>query len=229
MPVLDTVVPKPQYAERVKGTNKVEIKNGTRPAEIIEIWIYHCDKEGRYTKEQTNAQGEPLAQKIQIKVRFDARPDIVLAKSMYLSLGPKSQFGKLLQSLTGLEPGSPAMRAFNTDDLKGMKVLVTTDYQDPYTNVTAIAPPITDDDDFGAAPAHSPVMPESAPINPEAVSAKLKELLRSNLLLKGEKDVAICAVTGSPAASSIKTPALAIMVIAKLEQAIADAIGDVPF
>jgi hypothetical protein len=148
MPVLGQVVTRRAKREIVQATNKIQIKDGTRKARIIDVWIFNVDSDGKFTKEKTGEQ------KVAIKIRFDKRPDIVLEKRMRAYLSPKSRFAQLIQSLTGIEAGSDEMMAFDTDKLVDMDVLVTTEYKEPYTNITTITPREIDDDIDG--PAHQP-------------------------------------------------------------------------
>jgi hypothetical protein len=154
MPILGQVVPQKKQRERIEATNKQEIPNGTRKAEIVDVWVYNVDADGRYTAEKT---GEL---KVSLKIRFDKRPDIVLDKRMRCYISKKARFALLIQSLTGIQSGSDEMKAFDTDDLIGMKVLVTTEYKEPYTNVTDIIPRETDED---VIPAPPPVATKPAP------------------------------------------------------------------
>jgi hypothetical protein len=120
---------------RIKADNKIQIQDGTRRAKIVEIWIYNVDADGKWTAEKT------AEQKACVKVQFIKRPDLVLEKRMRAYLSKNSHFAKFIQSLTGIEAGSDEMLQYDTDKLLGMDVFVTTKYEEPYTNVTAIAPP----------------------------------------------------------------------------------------
>lgn len=148
MPVLGQVVTQRAKRNIIQATNKVEIKNGTRRAKIVDVWIFNVDSDGKFTKEKTGEQ------KVSVKVQFVKRSDIVLEKRMRCYLSAKSMFAKLIQTLTGIEAGSEQMAGFDTDKLIGMDVLVTTEFAEPYTNVTAITPVEMDDDLDG--PPHQP-------------------------------------------------------------------------
>lgn len=144
--------------DRTPANNKIKIKDGTRPAEIISVWIFNVEqKTGRngkpfwaYTKEKTDQQ------QAEIKIRFDARTDIVLETRMMAYLSSKAKFAGLIQTLTGIKAGSDEMMRFDTDALVGMKVLVTTEYnaEKGYTNIKSITSAVSEDDkdDFGDVP-----------------------------------------------------------------------------
>ena len=118
---------------RVQADNKVPLPAGTYFGSIVDVWIYNVDFEGKFTKEQTGEQ------KVSIKVAVDGTP-YILDRRMRAYLSPKSHFAKLIGALSGLEPGSEAMREFDTDGLKGRRVAILVSRKDIYANIDSILP-----------------------------------------------------------------------------------------
>jgi hypothetical protein len=234
MPVLDTVAPARGNGQVPKGTNKVQIPNGTRPATIVDHYIFNVtnDKDRAYTTDVTGERNVRV--KVQLdkrKVQLDKRPDIILAKTFRLYLGKKAAYAQFLQGITGIEAGSDAMRAFNTDELltdRYKLVIVQTEYKDPYTNVLTIMPRPIEDDDLEQVPEHTPREPEPAPINNERTRARLIELLRMPQILPSEKDWAIREVTGTADRKSLTTPDIRARVVTILERKLKEIEEEIP-
>ena len=154
---------------RVQADNKVPLAPGTYFGSIVDVWIYNVDFDGKFTKEQTSEQ------KVSIKIAVDGTP-YVLDRRMRAYLSPKSHFAKLIGALSGLEPGSEAMREFDTDGLKGMRVTILVSRKDIYANIDSILPAPS------KATSSAPhVDPGDSAVTPEAV-AKIHALMKSRHL-----------------------------------------------
>ena len=150
---------------RVQADNKVPLPAGTYFGSIVDVWIYNVDFEGKFTKEQTGEQ------KVSIKVAVDGTP-YILDRRMRAYLSPKSHFAKLIGALSGLEPGSEAMREFDTDGLKGRRVTILVSRKDIYANIDSILPAPSN------ATSSAPYVDRGdSAVTPEAV-AKIRALMK---------------------------------------------------
>jgi hypothetical protein len=158
-----------QALSRIEANNKIPLKNGTYPVEIVDVFLYNVFEEestnrhgGKYNRRRYT-QDDSEDQDVQIKVSLEKRPSIILKTDFRVYISGNSKFAKLIEGLLDIEPGE-ALCAYLLDDIAkpgsltsdqarqvsqrlgndliGMKALITTDYnQDSgYVNIKSITP-----------------------------------------------------------------------------------------
>lgn len=164
--------------ERVEANNKVAIPDGTRPGDVADIWLYNIEEVNENGRTRRKYSPHPShEQDCEVKVRFDARPDIVLSRTFPVYPGDKAKFAQFIRGLYGFKSrdelidylmpeGHPSGEPLSADEAKaitkklrhdfiGKKVLITTKRKEgsEYTNVDNIGPrPVMEGDDLAAIP-----------------------------------------------------------------------------
>ena len=217
----------------IKPNNKIQLRPGTRPAVIEDVWEFCHDSEWvkggpkpSFTKEVTEWK------RVAFTFGFTENGEkfYLRERDMANYRSKNSKLSKRIEMLTGLEPGSKQAQNLKLSELIGEDCLITTEQNGEWVNITAVLPPLIADrpEKYDEQPPRDAPFPEVGKSG-AAVKQKLKDALKHPALIESERLAVIKSVTGSEELKSIATPEIAETVLLALQQAIDSANSEVPY